>query len=331
MKLLILGGTKFLGRAIAQAAWDQGHEVTLFHRGQHDASIFPEMEHIIGDRDGQLAKLQGKRWDAVVDTSGYLPRIVGDSARFLQDKVDHYTFISSISVYEDLTQIDVDEHAAVAQLPEGSSLDEIGHNYGALKALCEQAVQEVMQGRTLVIRPGLIVGPHDASDRFTYWPARIQRGGEVLVPLPRERSLQFIDVRDLAAWIVRLIENKTTGTIHTSGSDYTMEELVETCARVSQVKPALVWVDEQFLIEQGVGEWMELPLWIRHDSLIGMMHVDNTKAKAAGLTTRPLTETARDTLAWDHSRPLDTVRKAGLDPKREEELLQRWRNHDGGE
>jgi len=324
MKLLILGGTKFLGRAIAQAAWDQGHEVTLFHRGLHDASIFPDMEHILGDRDGGLAKLQGRRWDAVVDTSGYLPHIVSDSARCLRDQVEHYTFISSISVYDDLTQIDVDEQAPVANLPEGSRVDEIGGNYGALKALCEQAAHAEMPERTLVIRPGLIVGPYDASDRFTYWPARIQRGGEALVPLPRERNLQFIDVRDLAAWTVRLIESRTTGTIHASGSNYTMEELVDTCGRVSEAEPVLTWVDEQFLIEQGVGEWMELPLWIRRDSLIGMMHIDNTKAKDAGLTTRPLAETVRDTLVWDRSRPVDTVRRAGLDPKREEELLQRW-------
>ncbi|MFD0697023.1 NAD-dependent epimerase/dehydratase family protein [Paenibacillus sp. GCM10027628] len=324
MKLLILGGTKFLGRAITHTALEQGHEITLFHRGQHDASAFPQVEHIIGNRDGDLVRLQGRHWDAVIDTSGFVPRLVSASAQLLKDQVDHYTFISSISVYEDLRQMNVNESAPVAKLDDESTED-VAQHYGALKALCEQAVETVMPGRTLNIRPGLIVGPYDASDRFTYWPSRLNRGGEALVPLPKQRNLQFIDVRDLASWIVRLVEQKIVGTIHASGSSYTMEELIQTCGQASELRTTCTWVSESFLVEEDVGEWIELPLWIRSDSLVGMFGIDNTKAIETGLTTRPLLETVRDTLAWDLSRPADMNRKAGMEAGRETELLRRWR------
>ncbi|MBD0383074.1 NAD-dependent epimerase/dehydratase family protein [Paenibacillus sedimenti] len=323
MKLLILGGTKFLGRAITEAALEQGHDITLFHRGKHDPSAFPQVEHTIGDRESELARLQGRRWDAVIDTSGYVPRVVSAATQLLKDQVDHYTFISSVSVYEDLRQMNVNESAPVARL-EDESTEDVAQHYGALKALCEQAVEAAMPGRTLHIRPGLIVGPFDSSDRFTYWPSRLNRGGEALVPLPKERNLQFIDVRDLASWIVRLVEQKTVGIIHASGSNYSMEELVETCGRATEVKTTCTWVSESFLIAEEVGEWLELPLWIRSDSLVGMFGVDNTKAIASGLTTRPLLETVQDTLKWDQSRPTDAKRKAGMEPTRESELLRRW-------
>ncbi|MCY9662063.1 NAD-dependent epimerase/dehydratase family protein [Paenibacillus chondroitinus] len=321
MKILILGGTKFLGRALTEAAIAQGHDVTLFHRGLHDANAFPNVRHIIGDRNNDLDLLQGREWDAVIDTSGYEPESVLAAAKQLKNQVRHYTFISTISVYEDLKKVSVNESAPVAKLTD--QMDP-GQKYGAKKALCELAVQQEFPNHTLVIRPGLIVGPYDVSDRFTYWPARFHRGGEVLVPLPKERKLQFIDVRDLSAWIIRLVEQEMVGTLHASGSDYTMEEVVQSCTENTQSEVICTWVPEEFLVANEVGEWMELPLWIQSDSLVGMFSLDNTKAFANGLTTRPLIEIVRDTLAWDQNRAMNAARAAGMDPAREEELLRIW-------
>lgn len=299
MKILILGGTKFLGRALTEAAMAKGHEVTLFHRGLHDAGAFPHVQHIIGDRNVDLGRLQGHEWDAVIDTSGFEPEAVSGAAKQLKNQVKHYTFIST-------EQMDP------------------GQKYGAKKALCEQAAQEEFPNRTLVIRPGLIVGPYDVSDRFTYWPARFHRGGEVLVPLPEDRKLQFIDVRDLSAWIIRLVEQEVVGTLHASGSEYTMEEVVQACKHLNPDGVTCTWVSEEFLVTNGVGEWMELPLWIQSDSLVGMFALDNTKAFANGLTTRPLIEIVGDTFSWDQSRSSTAPRAAGMDPVREEELLRIW-------
>lgn len=226
MKLLILGGTKFLGRALTEAALASGHEVTLFHRGLHDADVFPQAQHILGDRNVDLALLQSGEWDAVIDTSGYQPEAVDAAAKQLKERIKHYTFISSVSVYDDLRQVNLSESAPVAVLDSSETIDP-GRRYGALKAQCEQVLRESYPDQSLIIRPGLIVGPYDVSDRFTYWPSRFHRGGDVLVPAPKERKLQFIDVRDLSAWIIRLVEQGAVGTIHASGSDYTMEEVVE--------------------------------------------------------------------------------------------------------
>jgi 2'-hydroxyisoflavone reductase len=321
MKILILGGTKFLGRALTESAVANGHEVTLFHRGLHDAGAFPHVQHIHGDRNVDLDRLQGPEWDAVIDTSGYEPEAVSAAAKQLKDQVKHYTFISTVSVYEDLKKVHINESAPVANLTE--QMDP-GQKYGAKKALSELAVQEEFPNRTLVIRPGLIVGPYDLSDRFTYWPSRFHRGGEVLVPLPKERKVQFIDVRDLSAWIIRLVEQEVVGTLHASGSDYTMEEVAQACKQVNPHGVTCKWVTEEFLVVNGVGEWMELPLWIQSDSLVGMFSLDNTKAFANGLKTRPLIETVQDTLAWDQSRSATTSRAAGMDPAREAELLRIW-------
>ncbi|PUA41007.1 epimerase [Paenibacillus elgii] len=326
MNLLILGGTRFLGKALAEVALDRGHTLTLFHRGQHSQDAFPEAEHIVGDRENELELLQGRTWDAVIDTCGFVPRVVRASVELLKDRVGHYTFISSVSVYEDLKRLQVKEDAPVAILSDESTEDVTQH-YGALKALCEKTIEAAMPGRALHIRPGLIVGPHDYSDRFTYWPHRIAQGGEVLVP-PKEGRVQVIDVRDLAAWIIDLVEKQTVGTFHASGSDYTMEQLVDVCARLSSNPTKFTWVTEPFLREQQVGEWIELPLWLQSDSLIGLFAIDNTKAFASGLKTRPLIETVRDTLAWDQSRPPEEKRKAGLDPAREAELLRLWHSRD---
>ncbi|KRE93256.1 hypothetical protein ASG89_07070 [Paenibacillus sp. Soil766] len=320
MNILILGGTKFLGRALTEAAMVNGHEVTLFHRGLHNAAAFPQVHHILGDRNGDLAKLQDREWDAVIDTSGYEPESVMAATDMLKRQAKHYTFISTISAYADLKQVQLDETAAVLQLEEAA---DPGQRYGAQKVECEKVVQTAFSNGALIIRPGLIVGPYDASDRFTYWPARLRRGGEVLVPLPKERKLQFIDVRDLASWTISLIEQGITGTIHASGSDYTMEEVVEAC-RTKDIESTLTWVTEEFLLHHNVGGWMELPLWLPSDSWVGMLQLNNAKAFNSGLTTRALVDTVKDTRAWDQSRDPDVKRVAGLDPEREEQLLLAW-------
>src|ERR1051325_6256679 len=234
MKILILGGTVFLGRHLVEAALARGHEVTLFNRG-NNPHLFPEVEKLRGDRDGGLDVLRGRRWDVVIDTSGFVPRIVRASAELLADTVELYVFISSLSVIADTRVPGADESAPVGTLDDPTIEDATGKAYGPLKALCEQAVEQVMPGRALNIRPGLIVGPHDPTGRFTYWPVRVARGGEVLAPGRPARQIQLVDVRDLAGWIIRLAEAGTSGLFNATGPDkvLTMEELLEECRRVA--------------------------------------------------------------------------------------------------
>jgi 2'-hydroxyisoflavone reductase len=313
VRLLILGGTKFLGKHVAAAALAAGHEVTLFTRGETNPDLFPEAEHLRGDRDGHLGALRGREWDVVVDTSGYVPRIVGASAELLADAVGRYVFVSSISVYADFAE-PRSEDAPLATLDEPTE-DYQGPAYGALKALCEAEVERAFPGRALLVRPGLIVGPDDPTDRFTYWPQRARRGGEILAPTPPERPVQFVDVRDLAGWIVRMAEAGETGVFNVTGRprEVTFEALLEACG-AEQV----TWVDEAFLVEQAVGEWMELPLWISpvEDAWRSFQLVDVSRAVATGLTFRPLAETVRGVPEW--------TGKAGLALEREAELLAAW-------
>jgi 2'-hydroxyisoflavone reductase len=348
MKLLILGGTKFLGRYVVEAALARGHEVTLFNRGQLNPELFPEVEKLRGDRDGGLDVLKGGRWDAVVDPSGYSPRVVRDSARLLADAVEHYAFISSQSVYKDTRVPGVDEEYPVGtitdeQLREAEALPQselttapfFWERYGALKALCERAAEEEMPGRVLHVRAGLIVGPHDYSDRFTYWPRRVAEGGEVLAPGDPERQVQFIDVRDLAEWMLEMAEARRTGTFNATGPDYrlTMGRLLETCRGTTGSDARFVWVDEQFMLEAGLGPWIEVPLWIPLEGPDDLnryfMGLSVEMAVAAGLKFRSLSETVRDTLEWDLSRPADTQRRAGLAREREREVLDAWRTRAG--
>jgi 2'-hydroxyisoflavone reductase len=326
VKFLILGGTKFLGRHIVDAALARGHELTLFTRGEQNPDLFPGVEKLRGNRDGHLELLRGRQWDAVVDTSGYVPRVVRASADVLAGNVSRYTFISSISVYADFHTRGMDESAPVGTL-ENESVEEItGETYGPLKALCEQEVVQVLPGRALVIRPGLIVGPHDPTDRFTYWPARVAKGGEVLAPDHPERNTQFIDVRDLAAWIVRMVEAGKTGTYNATGPEYplTMGRLLDVCKAVSGSDARFTWVPEQFLLDASVGPWMELPLWVPVSEGEGFDAVSCARAMRDGLTFRPLKETVRDTLAWDAEQPAGRERKAGLAPEKERAVLAKW-------
>lgn len=317
MRLLLLGGPKFVGRAVIDAALARGHELTLFNRGTTGAELYPELERIVGDRDGGLDGLRGREWDSVVDTSGYLPRVVGESARLLADAAGHYVFVSSISAYASLAE-PVDEGSPLAELSSPGS-EEIATDYGALKALCEQDVEAAFPGRSTHVRAGLIVGPHDPTGRFTYWAHRVARGGDVLVPGPAWRPVQFVDVRDLAAWMVHAAEERLAGPFNATGPA-TMGAVMDAARRVSGSSARSVEVDDAFLAAQGVGEWMELPLWADTEGEArAVFSVDNARATAAGLTFRSLDDTVAGAL-----EDAALVEGVGLTPEREAELLTAW-------
>jgi len=340
MKLLILGGTIFLGRHLVDAALARGHEVTLFNRGQHNPHLYPQVEKLRGDRNGDLRALEGRRWDACIDTCGYLPPHVRASAQLLAKAVDHYTYISSLSVYPDYSSPGIDERAPVQRLTAQQMLElskvktltpatveKYQALYGPLKALCEQAALMVMPGRVLNIRAGVLVGPYEQYDRFAYWVHRIAHGGEVLAPGRPDRPVQIIDARDLAQWTIRMIEARRTGTYNATGPDYelTIQQLLEECIVASGSDAHLVWVANEFLIEEGVVPLKEMTMWHPDEARIaGLSSVNCDKAIAAGLTFRPLSETIQDTLAWDAWRPADLEWRAGLLPAREAQLLRAW-------
>jgi nucleoside-diphosphate-sugar epimerase len=334
VRLLVLGGTVFLGRWIVAAALARDHQVSIFTRGESNPELFPEVEHLRGDRDGGLGALERSRWDAVIDTSGYVPRIVRASAELLSRAAPHYSFVSSISAYDSFATAGLEENAPLAALEDPAS-ESIQEHYGALKAACEVVVQRVYGDGALIVRPGLIVGPYDPTGRFTYWPTRVARGGDVLVPGRPERQVQFIDVRDLAEWQVRLAEDRVGGVFNATGPlpAVTMGELLEACRSVAPTDASLVWVDDAFLLGREVGEWQELPLWIADPDWQGLNTVDVSRAVASGLTFRPLAETVQATLDWARAhgdRPLARregvqLPPAGLAAERELELLDEWR------
>ena len=323
MRLLIIGGTVFVGRHLVESALARGHEVTLFNRGQHNPDLFPTVEKLRGNRDGELSALASRQWDAVIDTCGYVPRLVHASATALANQVGHYTFISTISVYPDYSQAGLDESAAVGTLADPTTEEVTGESYGPLKALCEQATEAAMPGRVLTIRPGLIVGPNDPTDRFTYWPVRVARSGEVLAPGEPTQQVQFIDVRDLAEWTIQMVEGNHTGIYNATGPDYvlTMQHLLEECKNVAKSNATFTWVTEALLQEQSVGAFVEMPLWVPA-AMAGLEQVNCQKAIAAGLTFRPLDTTIHDTLAWHATRDTAHSWRAGITPERESELLQ---------
>ena len=324
MKILILGGTRFLGRHLVEAALARGHTITLFNRGKSNPGLFPQIETITGDRETGLDLLSGQAWDAVIDTCGYVPRIVQLSARALKNSAQSYVFISSISVYSDTSKIGINESDPLGRL-EDQSIEEInGESYGPLKALCEQAVQNVFPGQSLVIRPGLIVGPHDPTDRFTYWPVRVARGGQVLAPEKPSVPIQIIDVRDLSEFVIKLVEAKATGVYNATGPEYELRlgTLLAACKTVSGSDAGFSWAPVDFLAEHKVEPWSDLPVWIPDTPAdAGFSRIDVSKAIAAGLTFRPLDDTIRATLDWAQTRPADHAWRAGLTPQREQELL----------
>ena len=328
MRILILGGTVFLGRAVTDAALAASHAVTHLHRGR-SAEPDARVETLIGDRadPAALALAHGEgRWDAVVDTCGYLPQVVRLAADALHDSTYRYLFVSSISVYAGPGR---DEDASVSPAPVPLPDAMTPPAYGALKAACEAVVRTAFGERALIVRPGLIAGPHDPTDRFTWWPARLARGGRVAAPGRPARKVQFIDVRDLAEWMVALLEDEATGTFNATGParPLTMLQLLERCRAVAGNDARLEWIDEAFLALHEVAPWSEMPLWVpgADASLAGFMEVPIRRALGAGLELRPLQETIADTLAWSRSRAPDYAWKAGLPPEREQRLLDRVR------
>jgi 2'-hydroxyisoflavone reductase len=327
MDLLILGGTVFLGRALVEAARARGHRLTLFNRGRTAPALYADLEQIHGDRATDLSLLNpaSRRWDAVIDTCGYLPQVVRTSANLLAGAAASYTFISTLSVYADTRLPGLDEHGALAQLPPGAAQQVTGDTYGPLKALCEQAIQQEMPGRALILRPGLIVGPNDPTDRFSYWPWRIAQGGEVLAPGRPELPIQWIDVRDLAEFTIRLVEARQTGVFNAVGplQPASFGQLLETCRVESSSDAFFTWIDEETLLSSGVAPWTELPLWIPENdpSAAGFSAFSNRKAAAAGLNLRPLRETVQATLSWLSERPTAKPWRAGLTGEREAQLL----------
>jgi 2'-hydroxyisoflavone reductase len=336
VRVLVLGGTVFLGRHVVETALARGDEVAMFNRGVHGPDLYPEVERLHGDRDGGLEALRGREWDAVVDTSGYFPRVVGASAELLADAVGHYTFISSGSVYADFRRPGIDERSPTLTLakdtPEELSSPEA---YGGFKAQCERAVEKALPGRALSVRAGILAGPYDPTNRFTDWVSRIDRGGEVLAPEPRDQPVQILDARDLCAWILRMAEGHGVGIYGAVGPVMTLEELLERIRAGVDGNAELVWAGERFLVDAGVEPFQDLPLWLAPTSdpaYAGFLAVDGSKALAAGLEPRPVEDTARDTLAWarsgEEAGPKDVgvaMAPAGLAPERERELLDAWR------
>lgn len=333
--ILVLGGTNFLGPAIVEAALARGHRLTLFNRGRTNPHLFPDVEKLQGNRrrpmrEGMpaqdLSALEGRRWDAVVDTSGYFTGEVEDMARLLADAVAHYTFVSSLSVYPELglTNTPIDEETPVGTLEDKYTTQMTEQSYGPLKAYCEAAVEAALPGKALRVRPGYIVGPRDNSDRFTYWPKRLVRGGEILAPGARDAEQQLIDVRDLGAWIVHAIEQRTVGVFNAVGykGRISTQELLHTGKGTLNDECSFTWVDDAFLEENGVTSWGEMPAWIPEK---GLNHASNTKAIAAGMTFRPIAETIRDTWEWMKAQPpSERPARAGMTAEREAELLQKW-------
>jgi len=327
-RILILGGTGFLGPATVEAARQRGHELTLFNRGRTRPGLFPNIETLTGDRDPKkgegLKALEGRKWDAVIDNSGYFPRMVSASARLLAPNVKQYVFISSISVYARNDVEGADETAAVATIPD-PAVETMGkefENYGALKALCEKAARDALPGRAMVVRPGYIVGPDDPTGRFTYWPVRVDRGGEVLAPGSPADPVQFIDVRDLGAWLIRLVEDGTAGVFNATGPEKRlgMGDFLAAC-RTGPVK--FTWVTPAFVGEQKLA----MPIWDAYEGETRGAHTwSNARAVKAGLRFRPAAATAKDTLAWYKSPGSEARRKlAGPTAEQEAAALAAWR------
>jgi len=318
MRVLVLGGTVFLGRHVAAEAVARGHEVTLFHRGRHGADLFPEAEHVLGDRGGDLTALRGRAWDAAIDTSGYEP---ADVARSSALDLCHLVFVSTCNVYPMWPGEAVDEDSPVSTE---------GDDYGPLKAACERAANSAMPGRVASVRAGLICGPHDNIFRLPWWIQRIAAGGEVVAPGDPERTVQLIDARDLASWMVDLAERRVAGAFNATAPPgrTTMREVLEAAAEATGSGARLRWLPDEVLVEHEVEPWDELPLWIPRDAGAGTWAIATERAQAAGLSCRPVGATVTDTWAWLRDGGAESIgdwraenRPRGLSPERERELL----------
>lgn len=330
LRVLILGGTGFIGPHFVTALRSAGHTLTLFNRGRRNPGLFPDIETLTGDRDGKIEALQNRDWDVVIDDSGYVPRVVDLTAQLLKGQVQHYIFVSSISAYADFSTpgIDEDSKLAVLEDPKVEKID--AATYGGLKVLCEQTVQRTYGQRSTVIRPTYIVGPGDTSDRFTYWPARVARGGEMLAPGQPSDPIQFIDVRDLADFMRICVEQRPSGAFNICNPPgaVTIGDLLAASKRISGSNASFVWASTEFLEQHGALESGEIPIWAapQGDSA-GFALVSSARAVARGLRFRPLQTTVTDTLDWHAKRPADQQQtlRAGLTPQREAELLKQLR------
>jgi 2'-hydroxyisoflavone reductase len=324
MRILFIGGTRFIGRTLASLAVAGGHDVTLFNRGAQDPGGVPGAAGIRGDREKDLDRLSGGRWDAVVDTCGYLPGLVRLSVNALRELAPHYTFISSISIFDHTRPEGADENGAIKTVPDADIGTFSMEHYGALKARCEQVVRDGFPGRALIVRPGLVIGPGDYSDRFTYWVVRIARGGPIAVPERLDAPVQWIDVRDLAAWMLASIEAGLAGDFNATGPETPLPfgDALARIARAVAANPEFVPITRAILEREKIEPWSDMPLALPWDgSEDGMARSRVAKAVAHGLQFRPIEESARDVLAWWRGLEPARVLRAGLDTAREARLL----------
>jgi 2'-hydroxyisoflavone reductase len=335
LRILILGGTGFTGPHQVRYAVSRGHTVTVFNRGQRQADLPDGVEHLVGDRNDDLESLRGREWDVVIDNPTTLPNWVRLSGELLKDATKQYIFISTISVYADTSQAGMDETTPVAVYegetdPFQLTIQDAGRFYGALKALSERETAYWFPGRATIIRPGLIVGPGDETDRFTYWPARIDRGGEVLAPGTPNDPTQIIDARDLAEWTIRMAENGEVGIFNATGPNQPrpIGEMLTGIRDAIGSNATFTFVDQEFLAAQQVRGWSNMPVWVpAGPDNAGFMRVSVARAVAKGLTYRPLAETARATIQYYRGRSAErnAQMRAGLPAEREAEVLAAWK------
>jgi 2'-hydroxyisoflavone reductase len=333
LDILILGGTRFLGLHMTSFALSRGHRVTFFNRGKTNTSRFSEIERLTGDRNGDIAALKGRRWDAVIDNSGYVLRQVTATAELLHATTPLYVFVSTVSVYAGFEKPN-DENSPLGTLTDPTTDKVDGTTYGPLKALCEGAARQVYgDQRSLIIRPGLIVGPDDNTDRFTYWPARAARGGKFVAPGSPRDPVQFIDVRDLAEFTIESVERNLSGTFNllSPPGRHSIGDVVgasaEAAKQITKADAEPIWIPAGFLDEQKVSAWSDMPVWVPSEGdSAGFAAVSAARAVSAGMRSRPVLETATDTLRWHLSRPEAERSKlrAGISPEREREVLARW-------
>ena len=326
LRILILGGTGFVGPNQVRAAVARGHEVTLFNRGRTNPGLFPDLETLIGDRNDDLTALEGREWDVVIDNPATLPRWIRLSTEVLRDSVAKYAFISSTGVYLPYLTADIKEDAPVDTIDDPDTEVVDGRTFGALKALCEDVARSAFEDNHLIFRPTYLIGPGDPTDRYTYWPIRLSRGGEVLAPGNPHDPMQHVDARDLGSFMINCVENDLTGTMNVVGprEPLTMEGMLDQTREAIGSEASLTWVDAAFLAEHGV---RALTYWTEPaGDYYGMMRVNGDKAFAAGFEPRALEETARDTVEWFNAQDEERrVLRAGLQPEREVELLEAFK------
>jgi 2'-hydroxyisoflavone reductase len=339
MKILVIGGSRFLGKAFVEEALKQGHEVTVFNRGNNNADL-KKVEILIGDRNGNLDALKERKWDAVLDTCGLVPRSVRNITSILKEQTDFYAFVSSISVYKDWIPEGIEENYPLQTMPIDEA-DELTLNpagpfyehYGKFKSLCEQEAERNMPGRVLNIRAGQLVGENDYTDRLPFWVSRIASGGKVLVPGNPEKSVvQLVDVKDLAIWILRMMEGKNSGTYNVTGKPVLLQEVFTKIKEITGSDAEIVWANEKFLMENKVAPWTEMPLWIPENTPLGghdeqpwagAFHISIEKALQTGLVFRPLEETIAEVHKWMQKNKIsDDTLNAGISRDREKELLE---------